>query len=79
MFWFQTIKNIQEDIFYLGEKIAELRKELRAVDTMEIERLKSHMISLRGLVNRKAGKFLEEEEEEEKKDPRDKVLVPVKE
>ena len=79
MFWFKTIRNLQDEVYYLGEKLIKIQNDLKNVDTMELERLKSHMLSLRGLVNRKIGKLeLEDDEEEEKKDPRDKVLVPVK-
>lgn len=62
----------------LQKQIDELKKELdliKSVDVrLEVEKLKTHIISLRGLVNRRLGK--EDSKEDQSKDIYSGMLLP---
>ena len=62
----------------LQKQIDELKKEIDLIKNMdvrlEIEKLKTHMISLRGLVNRRLGK--EDLKEDQSKDIYSGMLLP---
>jgi len=54
----------------------ELKKRILDIE-LDLEKFKGQIISLRGYINRKAGK-LDIEEEEKPEDPFKKMLIPVK-
>ena len=62
----------------IQKQIDELKKELdliKSVDVrLEVEKLKTHIISLRGLVNRRLGK--EDPKEDQSKDIYSGMLLP---
>lgn len=60
-------KNIPYDDTELKRKISNIE--------LDIEKLKGHVNSVRGLVNRQRAKGLDDEEEEEQENPQDKVLT----
>lgn len=54
-------REVEWRISELELKIKDLEKNFKIVDPLEVEKLKTHLLSLRGLVNKKLGKLSEED------------------
>lgn len=57
-----------------GYDDSELKKKISSLE-LEVEKIKGHMISLRGFVNRKMQDSFDDEEEEKPDNPQDRVLA----